>query len=164
MMGRYWCVSFEDVAVSAAQDLFEVTVPAGMQYKILEARIAQSSDFGAAEAEQLVFKIKRHWGGFTSGSGGSSVTPVPHSGRDRKQTAPTDWEVNNTVQLSGGNSALLYVTCEAVEVGLQYLPAKDIEPVLIAGDAFTISVNAPADEITMSGILIFQEQSENAHK
>ena len=164
-IGGVYSVSFEDVAVTAAQDLFEILVPAGKQYRIFEARVSQSSDAGDAEAEQLIFKVKRHWNGHTSGSGGSSATPVTVSGRDRTRTPPTAWEVNNTTQVSGGQSALLFVTCESVQVGMIYMPKPGTEPVVVAGESFTIALaDAPSDSLTMSGVVIFQIQSAGANQ
>lgn len=163
--GGAYAVAFEDVAVTAVQDFFEITVPAGLQYVIHEVRVSQSSDAGDAEAEQLIFKIKRWWNGQSSGSGGSTATPGAVHGRDRTRTAPADWEINNTTQMSGSNSLLLYVTCEDVQVGLEYKPKKRFEPICIAGESFTVSLeNTPADELTMSGVVIFEIQSAGAHQ
>lgn len=164
-IGGLYTVSFEDVAVTVVQDLFEVTVPADKQYVIHEVRVSQSSDAGDSESEQLLFKLKRHWNGQTSGSGGSSATPAALNGRDRTATAPTGWEVNNTTQVSGGSSALTYVSAEDVQVGLSYVPKTGCEPIIVEGETFTVSLeNEPDDSLTMSGVVVFQVQAAAAHR
>ena len=163
--GGLYTVSFEDVAVSAVQDLFEVTVPANKQYVIHEVRVSQSSDAGDSESEQLLFKVKRHWNGQSSGSGGTAATPAALNGRDRTGTAPTGWEVNNTTQVSGGSSALTYVSAEDVQVGLSYTPKTGFEPIVVEEETFTVALaNAPTDSLTMSGVVVFEVQSAAAHK
>ena len=161
--GGMYTVAFEDIAITTAVDLFSVTVPAGKQYVIHEARVAQTTDAGASEAEQLQFKVKRFWNGQTAGSGGTAAVPTSLHGRDRRKTAPASWRTNDTTQTSGSNSALLYVTSEDVQVGLSYIPKRESEPIVIAGETFVITLDAPADSITTSGVVVFEIQSSDAH-
>jgi hypothetical protein len=98
-MGRIYSISFEEVAVTAAQDLFEILVPADAVMRLHSIVISQSSDAGNAQSEQLPFTIKRVTGAPTSGSGGSTPTPRPHSQGDA--AAGITAEANNTTRLSG---------------------------------------------------------------
>ncbi|MBP8301429.1 MAG: hypothetical protein KA020_13765, partial [Planctomycetes bacterium] len=71
MNGRTYAVTFNAVAVSAAQDLFEITPGDDKPCEIVSLSIGQYSDAGDAAAELLGIQIIR---GFTaSGSGGSSA-------------------------------------------------------------------------------------------
>lgn len=74
-MGRMYAVTFENVAVTVAQDLFEISPADDKPVLIHAVYVSQSSDMGDVQEELLRVTIKR--GHTTSGSGGSSFTPVP---------------------------------------------------------------------------------------
>ena len=65
--------TFSAVAVSVAQDVFELVAPSNSRVAIHSVSLGQYSDAGDASAELLSVTILR--GHTTSGSGGSSVTP-----------------------------------------------------------------------------------------
>ena len=52
-MGRMYSAVFEQVAVSVAQDLFEINAPADAIVVVHSCVITQSSDAGDSEAEML---------------------------------------------------------------------------------------------------------------
>ena len=76
-MGRYYVCQFEDVAVTAAQDLFEVAAPSTGIVVIHKWVIFQTTDTGDAAEEILEIETVRGDGSVTSGSGGSTDTPEP---------------------------------------------------------------------------------------
>ena len=156
-MGRFYSVPFSAVAVSAAQDLFEVLASSGKPFILHEVVVAQSSDYGDAEAEGLSILIKKATGSYTSGSGGSTVTPAKHATNDAA-AGPTA-EINNTTQASAGSGALTTIRAEAfnVQAGYQYLPTPEQRITFLAAEAVVVSVTAPADAITVSGTLVFEE-------
>ncbi len=73
-MGIMYSAIFEEVAVTAIQDLFEVVAAAGSAVVIHSVNITQSSDAGDAEAEMLSILMHR---GTATGTGGTTVTPSP---------------------------------------------------------------------------------------
>lgn len=156
-MGRMYSVPFSSTAVSAAVDLFEVLAAAGKPFVLHEIVIAQSSDFGDASAEGLSILIKRATGSYTSGSGGSTVTPAKHLTNDAA-AGPTA-EVLNTSQAAAGSGALTTIRAEAFNVqgGYQYLPTPESRLVFLATEACVVSMTAPADALTVSGTLVFEE-------
>ena len=155
-MGRMYSVTFDGVAVSAAQDLFELTGAAGMAVILHEIRLAQSSDAGDAAAEMARIKLLRFTGAYTGGSGGSAATPQKFNPGDAAATAAA--EVNNTTQATGGTSVILLADAWNVQAGYQWLPTPECRPILAASSALVLSlVAAPADALTMSGTLIFEE-------
>jgi hypothetical protein len=77
-MGRFYSINVAGVAVSAAQDLFEILAGSGKPFYLHEIVVGQTSDFGDAAAEGLGVRIKRATSGYTSGSGGSTPTPAKH--------------------------------------------------------------------------------------
>jgi len=156
-MGRFYSVSFSAVSVSAAVDVFEVLASAGKPFVLHEVVIAQSSDYGDAAAEGLQVLIKRATGSYTSGSGGSTATPAKHLTNDAS-AGPTA-ETNNTTQASAGTGALTTIRVEAwnVQAGYQYLPPPEQRILFLPAEACVVSITAPADAITLSGTLVFEE-------
>lgn len=156
-MGRFYSVPFSAVSVSAAQDLFEVLAASGKPFWLHEIIIAQSSDYGDAAAEGLSILIKKATGSYTSGSGGSTVTPAKHLTNDAA-AGPTA-EINNTTQASAGSGALTTIRAEAfnVQAGWQYLPTPETRIQFLPTEACVVSITAPADAVTMSGTLVFEE-------
>lgn len=156
-MGRFYSVPFSAVSVSAAVDVFEVLAASGKPFILHEIAIAQSSDYGDAAAEGLSILIKRATGSYTSGSGGSTVTPAKHATNDAA-AGPTA-ETNNTTQASAGSGALTAVRAEAfnVQAGYQYLPTPEQRMVFLPTEACVVSITAPSDALTLSGTLVFEE-------
>lgn len=156
-MGRLYSCPFSAVSVSAAVDVFEVLAATGKPFILHKIVISQSSDYGDAAAEGLSVLIKRATGSYTSGSGGSTVTPAKHLTNDAA-AGPTV-ETNNTTQASAGSGALTTLHAEAfnVQAGWEYLPPPEQRFLFLPTEACVVSITAPADAITLSGTLIFEE-------
>lgn len=157
MYGRCYTVIFDNVSVSAAQDLFEITPADDKPVEIVGLFLSQTgnSDIGDAAEECLPIQIIR--GHTTSGSGGTAPTPRPV---DRTDTAAGfTAEVNNTTIASAGTTVTLHADNFNVRVGYQNWWPEGTEPQASQGDT-TIVVRmprAPADAITLSGTLYLRE-------
>lgn len=150
-MGRVYTASVSEVAVSAAQDLFEITAPATGMVRILSARWGQSSDAGDAAAELLPFNITRY---ASTGSGGSTPTPVPHS-VGHAATGVTV-EANNTTQ--GTTPTVLMSDAWNVQAGYLYQPPPEEQILVPPSGLIAIEFpSAPADAITISASVTFEE-------
>lgn len=156
-MGRMYSVPFSATSVSTAIDAFEVLASTAKPFFLHSVTLAQSSDYGDAQAEGLSVLIKRATGSYTSGSGGSTVTPAKHLTNDAA-AGPTA-EVCNTTQSSAGSGALTTILADAwnVQGGYQYLPPPEQRLFFLAAEACVVSITAPADAITLSGTLVFEE-------
>lgn len=156
-MGRFYTTNFSATAVSAAVDCFEILAAAGKPFIVHEIVLAQSSDYGDAAAEGLSVLIKKATGSYTSGSGGSTHTPSKHLTNDAA-AGPTT-ETNNTTQASAGAGALTTIRAEAfnVQAGYQYLPTPEQRIMFLPTEALVVSITAPADAVTLSGSVIFEE-------
>ena len=154
-MGRIYSLSFSAVSVSAAQDLFELVPATGKPIAIHEIRIGQSSDAGDAQDEMLQVSIIR--GNATTGSGGTgSLTPVNMSQNDGA-CGITDAEINNTTVASTGTPVTLITDCFNVRSGWLYVPTPICQPVIAAATRVCVRITAPADAVTMSGTIVFEE-------
>lgn len=154
MQGRVYSVVFSAVAVSAAQDLFEISPADDKPIEIVGIELGQSSDAGDAADELLQITIVR--GFTTSGSGGTAPTPAPLNPND--SAAGFAAEVNNTTQANTGTTATLATTCWNVRAGyIQWFPEGMRPSASQANTTMVVKQTAPADAITMSGTLYVRE-------
>lgn len=150
-MGRMYSATFEEVAVSAAQDLFEINAPADAVVVVHALYLSQSSDAGDAESEQLPVLIHR---GSTSGSGGSTLTARPMEAGDAAFGGTV--EANNTSQSTEGNQ--IHAECFNVMAGLAIVWTPETRPVISPSGRLIIELQAaPADSLDMSGTIYFEE-------
>lgn len=155
-MGRMYSIPLSAVAVTAAQDLWEIVVPADAVMRLHEVKVTQGSDAGDSASEQLRFTVKRVTGSPTSGSGGSAGTLVKHCTGDA--AAGITAETNNTSRLSGGTSTTLVDVAENVHNGWHYLPTPEARIDFSPSEYCVIGLEtAPADSLTMSGYAIVEE-------
>lgn len=150
-----YAVTFENVAVTASQDLFELTPADDKPVAIHAIYLSQSTEYGDAMEEFLRLKIIR--GHTTGGSGGTAPTPAPLDPADA--AAGCAAEVNNTTIASTGTAVDLHAETFNVRSGWVYMPTPEQRPKANQGNT-TIVVRlmaAPADSVTMSGTLIFEE-------
>jgi len=154
MNGRIYTVVFSAVAVSAAQDLFEITPADDKPVEIVGVELGQSSDSGDAQDEQLQISIIR--GHTTSGSGGSAPTPAPMS--PAEAAAGFAAEVNNTTIASAGTGVTLHTGCWNVRAGyINWFPEGMRPSASQANTTIVLRQTAPADAVTMSGTLYVRE-------
>lgn len=144
------------VAVSAAQDIFEIVTPATTRAVIREIRIGQYSDAGDSQAELLSVLIIR---GYTvSGSGGS--TPTPLSLYKRSTGTPTSActvEANNTTVANTGTAEVLFADTWNVQTPFIYKPDTDERLRMDYSQRVVVRITAPSDSITLNATLVYEE-------
>lgn len=147
---------FDNVTVSAAQDLFEIVAPSTGTVAIHAIFIGQSSDAGDAQAESLRILLTR--GHTVSGSGGSSPS-IQKFDASRDASSGATVEANNTTAANTSGVNILADTFN-IAIGWQFLPTPEMRPRLAASQRFTVNLPAaPADALTMSGTIIWEELS-----
>jgi hypothetical protein len=154
-MGRVYSVNFENVAVTKAQDFFEISPADDHPIKILGLFLSQSTEIKDAEEEMLRIQILR--GYTTGGSGGSSQTPVPID--PGSPAASMAAEVNNTTVAQNGTAVILHSEAFNVRVGMGLLWTPETAPMASQVNT-TIVVRLlanPADSVTMGGTLYVEE-------
>lgn len=157
-IGQTYSISFANITVSAAQDLFEILPPADASVAILKAEVGQQTDYGDAAAEGLELRFVRGEGTITNGSGGTNITPAPLQSGFAAAGSTTDR--NNTTIMAVGTGTLttLYATAFNIQIGWLYQPTPAEMIVVSGGDALTLElVGAPADAIDVSASIIFAE-------
>lgn len=152
-MGMRYAATFDAVAVSAAQDLFEITAPSDCIVAIYALYLGQTSDVGDANAENL--KVQLIKGYTVSGSSGSSVTP------SKLETgfaaAGSTVEANNTTVANTGTPVTVHQDVWNTQLPYMYRPAPEERIILSPSERLVVRLPAPADAITMSGTLVFEE-------
>ncbi len=160
---NFFTVNFAGVAISAAQDLFYLLAASTSRLAICRIEVMQYSDVGDAASEILAYTIKRGTAG-TVGSSGSAATPVNVKGHTGARAALTTARVNDTTQASGGTQATVLASAFNIQAGLLYAPRYEREGgideriTVEAGQRLVVSLDsAPADAITTSGFILFEE-------
>jgi hypothetical protein len=158
MEGRMYTVQFNDVSVSAVQDLFEISPADDKPVEICGIQLSNTggaADAGDAQEELLRLQIIR---GFTSsGSSGSSPTPAPVDPGDA--AAGFSAEVNNTTVANTGTSVTIMST--GINIRLPealWFPPECRPKASQANTTIVVRLpDAPADAVKMSGTLWVRE-------
>lgn len=154
-MGKMYTVVFTGVAVTAQQDLFEITSASTRVLMIHGFELSQSTEVGDAQEEVLSVLVKR--GQTTSGSGGTAPTPTPLE--TNQGAAAFAAEVNNTTKASTGT----IVTIHSTNWNVRQSPCTWLLPPewrIAVGPSERLTVElatTPADSITMSGTMWVEE-------
>jgi hypothetical protein len=148
-MPRCYTVHFEDVTVSAAQDLFSFDAASDKPIELVALEFAQNTELGDAAEEQLRIQVGR--GHTTVGSGGTAPTPAPTSPGDT--AAGFTARANDTTIASAGTNTALLSTAFNVRVGYSWGPVPYGMGLWTSGTAFLVVrlLAAPADALDMSG-------------
>ena len=101
------------------------------------------------------YNVKRATSGYTSGSGGSTVTPQKHLTGDGAAGATA--ETLNTTQASGAQVTILRQEAWNVQQGFTYLPAPEHRLTFNPGEALIISSETPADVVSLNGTVVIEE-------
>jgi len=152
--GRYYTAFFNDVTVTAAQDFFELVAAATCCTELLEIHLSQQTEVGDAMEEMLNILVKT--GATTTGSGGSTPTPVPTSFGDA--AAESVVKVNNTTKATAGTIVTHHAWWwnERIPFDVVFTPETTI--VLSPSRRLTIElVAAPGDTMDISGWIAFKE-------
>lgn len=157
-MGLLYSIPYPDagLARSGATDLWEVVFPSDAAIILHEIVLTQLSDADpASDSEMLRVTISRYTGSPTSGSGGTSVGPVPLiSGAP---AAGSTAEIGNTAQISGGTQARLYTDAFNVLSGWHYLPTPELRFEFAPSTVLVVDIPAPGDSLTFTGYLVYEE-------
>ncbi len=153
-MGRIYTAQFTDVAVTAIQDLFELVAPSDAIVKVHDLHLSQKSDVGDAAEE--ILNIQLTSGHTTSGSGGSAVTPVAKEFGDPAFGGTC--EANNTTQAVSGTIVTHYSWDWNIRGPFDKVWTPETMPILSPSRRMCVELPAaPADSITMSGTITFEE-------
>jgi hypothetical protein len=158
-MAGVYTVTFDNVSVSAAQDLFEITPADDKPIRVLGWNIDNvggTADAGDAQEELLRLTLRA---GYTSsGSAGSAPTPIPVVAS--MAAAGFAAEVNNTSLATTGTTQDHWNGGMNVRVPAPFwLPYPQCCPIISQAETRIVLrlVTAPADAVSMSGTMWIEE-------
>ena len=153
-MGRVYAIPFAAVAITAAQDLVEISPADDKPIELIGWHLGQTSDAGDAQDEQLQLTVIR--GHTSSGSGGNSATPAPLNPGDAAASFAA--EINNTTIASSGTTVTLFASAWNVRAGSDVWLPEDVRPRASQGNTtLVVRMSAPADSITANGVFWVRE-------
>lgn len=153
-MPRMYSVSFAAVAQTAQVDFFEIVPGTNQSIVLHSVYITQSTEYGDAQDEMLGIAIKS--GSTTTGSGGSTYTAVPLDFSDAASAATC--KINNTTKATSGTIVTHHADAFNVRAGWAYRPTPEERIIVKGARRLTVELtNTPADSVTFSGTLYFQE-------
>ncbi len=149
MTGRVFSVSFTDIAVTLAQDFFQIEAVTD-EVQLLACYISQNTDVGDAEAENLTIRIRHVTDALTNVT--AEVKADQGTG-----AALADLNVNDTTPLTTG-AETFHVECWNIAQPWIWLPPPELRMKIRPDSAGTVNlVSAPNDSLTCSGTLYFSE-------
>jgi len=153
-MGRIYSISMADVAVTAAQDLFNITATSGMAFEVLRVELGQKT-LTSWEARGII--MKRFPTTVTAGSGGSAATPRPMNGGDAAATITA--RINDTTPMTTSGTAVTLLARDWEFLnGFIWVPLPDERPVITPSQGFNVNlVTAPSASMTVSGFVTVRE-------
>lgn len=151
---RLYAVTIGAVAVSATQDLINVTCTSGMAVRIHSLTLGQKT-LTTWEGKEI--KCLRMPATVTAGSGGSAATPRPLNNGDPAATFTA--RINDTTPMTtGGTAVTLYADVWHFLNGLLWMPAPEQRPVLAPSQGFAVNLpTAPSGSMTVSATLLVEE-------
>ena len=154
-MGRVYVTRFKDIEVAALQDLFSLLPATDKPVKLHACYISQTSDAKDAEEELLLISVVR--GNTTVGSGGAAATGEG-LGSTNEAADGASIRVNDTVEASVGTEVELHLESWNIRQTWIYHPAPEDRPGVENDEFICIRLlDAPADALTTSGTLVYEE-------
>jgi len=153
-MARPYVIQFNNIAVTAAQDLFNIAATSGMAFVLHQFELNSESSSSAAELRVV---IKRMTATVTNGSGGSVATISALASTDAAATV-TGRTNDTTRATTSGSTTNLFPFGWNVLNGLLFCPPPEIRPTFGVSQNLLIGLEtAPAASTTMDGYIVIEE-------
>jgi hypothetical protein len=155
MYSRQSTVEFDNVAISAAQDIFSFDAAAEKPIALYGLFLAVSSEVATNVGEDEFLRIRVIRGHTTVGSGGTAATPRPIKALDAVSYTA---RVNDTTIAAAGTAVNLHSDAFNVRTGFQFWWPEGSEPDTSGTSLLVVRLlAAPADALTVSGTAYISE-------
>lgn len=158
-----FCAAFNAVGVTLAQDIFSITAPSTCRVRLRDVKLSQYSDFGNLQAEILSVLLIRDYTSNSSGGSLLTATNLNKSGATSTATVRS----NDTVLASGGSPITLIADGLNVASGWTLRDALHLSDNRInlpqegiwidRSGRLVVRITAPADSLTMNGVIVLEE-------
>lgn len=153
-MGRMYVGVFNNVAITALQDLFSLLPATDKPVALHAVYISQTSDFGDSAEEGVRISIVR--GNTTVGSGGSAITGNPLYPNTAVDAATV--RANDTTEASAGTEVIMHLESWNVRQTWMYHPAPEDRPGVENNEHICVRLlDAPGDSLTVDGTIVYEE-------
>lgn len=154
MLGRLVMVTFDQVSVSAAQDLFSIKASSSVPIAPVRLILKQSTKAQDANEFQVRWRVRR--GQTSQGSGGSTPTGVKKITGDGTITSTI--HANDTTQASGGTIETMVNSVFNDRAGEEFIWTPNDEFLVAVSTCLTVELPAaPSATLTMNGTLWYME-------
>lgn len=154
-MGKIYTLTFAPSAQTAQIDFFEVNSPSGCSVCIHSVQVGQTTETGDAQEEFLPWFIKINHS--TSGNG-TATTAQPLDATNPSTALATACETVATTQATGGSPLTKWRDAFNVRAGLLWKPIPEERIWIPPSTRLVVGLDAaPADSITWTGTLVFEE-------
>ena len=147
-MSRFFTVPFEGVAISVAQDLWQIEALT-TNIIIHGFVLGQITDLGDAAAEALEVKIRR-----VTDTLANVTAEVKLDLGSAALTA--DININDTTQLVTGVETI-HADVWYIQMPYIWFPPPELRPVIAIDDLIVVTISAPTDPITASGTIYLEQ-------
>jgi len=155
MTGRIYSAAFDGVTVGAVQDFFEIIAGVSTAVELLSVHISQEHLIQDAEEAMYTISIEGHSGAITSGTGGSTPTPIPTHLGDAAAVSTVD--ANNTTEITGGTKVTHAVHNWNVRVPFDLIWMPETRVWISPTDAITVTLLTAPTSGAMGGTIYFRE-------
>lgn len=154
-MSRVYTAGFQDIAVSATQDLIYILCSSTVPIEIHEVSLTQRT-LTTYEAKNITFR--RLGATVTAGTGGASITPAPHVPNDTASVV-TARRNDTSVATTSGTATIIRPDNWSFLNGYYWAPAGYDDRIILApSTAFVVRLDtAPSASMTASGTIVFAE-------
>lgn len=151
---RLYSLVFKDVAITAAQDLINLTATAGMAFKIHSIELGQRT-LATWEAKNV--RLTRNPATVTAGTGGAAGTLKPLNPSDVAATV-TARTNDTTGQTTSGTATDIFAREWEFLNGFFWLPAPEQRPIIRPSEGVVLRLDtAPSASMTASGYMLIEE-------
>lgn len=152
-MGRLYTVQFTNVAISATQDLFQISATANMAFAVHFIELGQKT-LTTWEAKDVT--IKRLPATVTV-TGGTAATPQKLNNGDSAATV-TATTNNTTATTTSGTASTLFARDWEFLNGFFWMPNPEARPIIAPSQALVVNLGtAPSGSMTASGEIVIEE-------
>lgn len=155
-MGRIYDCNFENITVSAAQDLISITGGTGKVCRIKSVRVG-ATNTSIPTAQMIQLRCRNLPATVTVGSGGAAVTPRPRDIGDAAATV-TSRRNDTTGATTNGTATIHYEDGVHLYAGLNYAFPPGQEPTINPTGAFVFELlSTVSGTVAMSGGVTVEE-------
>lgn len=155
-MSRPYTVSFENVAISALQDIFNLASGSGKVFEVHEVGLSQKT-LTAWEAVRITHR--KLTATVTNGSGGSTPTPAKHLTGDSAAVVSARANDVTTQASSSGTNVVIRPHMWPILQEYSYIPADWGDRMIFGpSENYVLKLEAaPSASMTVSGFVVFHE-------